>query len=182
MLGVIVISVVIVIVIIIAIVIIIKFTVKIDLALLITALAFFAGTHTALVAEFQIRRRLQHFLMGFYLPCITCTCASWIQFWMDIRDIAGRASVGTATVLAEIFLLEFSNQGMPKVSYVKAAELFMVVSFTFIFSALVESAVVFKFCDVFRKRKVEDNKLDTDKVCNCQIGRIEDTFYIPSSP
>ena len=118
--------------------------------------------------------------MGFYLPCITCTCASWIQFWMEPRDIAGRASVGTATVLAEIFLLEFSNQGMPKVSYVKAAELFMVVSFTFIFSALVESAVVFKFCDVFRKCKMEDSEGDLDKVCKCEIGRREGKFHISS--
>ena len=96
---------------------------------------------------------------------------------MEPRDIAGRASVGTATVLAEIFLLEFSNQGMPKVSYVKAAELFMVVSFTFIFSALVESAVVFKFCDVFRKRKMEDSEGHLDKVCKCEIGRREGKFH-----
>ena len=91
-----------------------------------------------------------------------------------------RASVGTAAVLAEIFLLEFSNQGMPKVSYMKAAELFMVVSFTFIFSALVESAVVFKFCDVFRKRKMEDSEGDLDKVCKCEIGRREGKFHISS--
>ncbi|KAK2569790.1 Glycine receptor subunit alpha-3 [Acropora cervicornis] len=136
-----------------------KESLKVESTMFITG----TGTHTAVVAEFQIRRRLQHFIMGFYLPCITCTCASWIQFWMEPRDIAGRASVGTATVLAEIFLLEFSNQGMPKVSYVKAAELFMVVSFTFIFSALVESAVVFKFCDVFRKCKMEDSEGDLDK-------------------
>ncbi|XP_015758681.1 PREDICTED: glycine receptor subunit alpha-1-like [Acropora digitifera] len=141
---------------------------------------FITGTHTAVVAEFQVRRRLQHFIMGFYLPCITCTCASWIQFWMEPSDIAGRASVGLAAVLAEIFLLEFSNQGMPKVSYVKAAELFMVVSFTFIFSALVESAVVFKFCDVFRKRKMEDSEGDLAKVCKCEIGRREGKFHISS--
>ncbi|XP_067026321.1 glycine receptor subunit alpha-3-like isoform X1 [Acropora muricata] len=143
-----------------------KESLKVESTMFITG----TGTHTAVVAEFQIRRRLQHFIMGFYLPCITCTCASWIQFWMEPRDIAGRASVGTATVLAEIFLLEFSNQGMPKVSYVKAAELFMVVSFTFIFSALVESAVVFKFCDVFRKRKMEDSEGDLDK-CTSECGQ-----------
>lgn len=117
-----------------------------------------AGTHTAAVAEFRIRRRLQHYILGFYLPCLTCTCASWIQFWMDGKDIAGRAGVGTATVLAEIFLLEFSNQGMPKVSYLKAAELFMVASFAFISLALVESAVVYKVSSVTLKRNVADRR------------------------
>ncbi|XP_068727269.1 gamma-aminobutyric acid receptor subunit alpha-3-like [Montipora capricornis] len=124
---------------------------------------FITGKHTAVVIEYKIRRRLQHFIMGFYLPCITCTCASWLQFWMDEKDIAGRAGVGTATVLAEIFLLEFSNQGMPKVGYLKAAEVFMVVSFVFIFSALVESAFVYKASSVILKPKIGDSQDEKNK-------------------
>ena len=84
---------------------------------------------------------------------------------MDGKDIAGRAGVGTATVLAEIFLLEFSNQGMPKVSYLKAAELFMVASFAFISLALVESAVVYKVSSVTLKRNVADRRKKPRKVC-----------------
>ncbi|XP_068726599.1 gamma-aminobutyric acid receptor subunit gamma-1-like [Montipora capricornis] len=125
--------------------------------------SFITGTHTAAVAEFRIRRRLQHYILGFYLPCLTCTCASWIQFWMNGRDIAGRASVGTATVLAEIFLLQYSNQEMPKVSYLKAAELFVVVSFAFISLALVESAVVYRVTSVTLKRNVADGRKKTHK-------------------
>ena len=104
----------------------------------------FLGTHTAAIAEFQIRRRLQHFVMGFYLPCTACTIASWLQFWMHQTAVGDRACLGITTVLTEIFLLEFSNKGMPKVSYMKAAELFLIVSFGFIFLALVESAIVYK--------------------------------------
>ena len=84
---------------------------------------------------------------------------------MDGRDIAGRASVGTATVLAEIFLLQYSNQEMPKVSYLKAAELFVVVSFAFISLALVESAVVYRVTSVTLKRNVADGRKKTHKVC-----------------
>ena len=63
--------------------------------------------------------------------------------------------MGITTVLTEIFLLEFSNQGMPKVSYMKAAELFLVVSFSFIFLALVESAIVYKatFWSALKEKK-----------------------------
>ena len=44
---------------------------------------------------------------------------------------------------------------MPKVSYMKAAELFLVVSFGFIFLALVESAIVYKatFWSVLKEKK-----------------------------
>ena len=113
------------------------------------------GTHTAAIAEFIIRRRLPHYIMGFYLPCIACTTASWLQFWMDQTAVGDRACLGITTVLTEIFLLEFSNQGMPKVSYMKAAELFLIVSFSFIFLALVESAIVYKatFWSLLKERK-----------------------------
>ena len=116
--------------------------------------------HTAAVVEFQIRRRLPHFVMGFYLPCIACTIASWLQFWMDQTAVGDRAGLGITTVLTEIFLLEFSDAGMPKVSYMKAAELFVVVSFGFIFLALVESAIVYKatFWSVLREDKRELEK------------------------
>lgn len=124
----------------------------------------FPGTHTAAIAEFQIRRRLEHYIMEFYLPCMTCTCASWIQFWMDVTKIGDRAGLGIATVLTEIFLLEFSSQGMPKVSYMKLAELYVVVSFGFIFLALLESALVYKTSSIILKRNKEDkgNQEDID--------------------
>ena len=113
---------------------------------------YFPGTHTAAVAEFKVRRRLQHYVIEFYLPCIACTIASWVQFWMEESDIGNRAGLGITTVLTEIFLLEFSNQGMPKVSYMKSAELFVVVSFSFIFLALVESALVYKAAGLSNKQ------------------------------
>ena len=63
---------------------------------------------------------------------------------MDQTAIGDRASLGITSVLTEIFLLEFSNQGMPKVSYMKVAELYLIVSFVFSVLALVESAVVYR--------------------------------------
>jgi len=86
---------------------------------------------------------------------------------MDQTAIGDRAGLGIATVLTEIFLLEFSNQGMPKVSYMKAAELFVVVSFGFIFFALVESAIVYKatFWSVLKEDKRElENEVLVEKV------------------
>lgn len=128
----------------------------------------FLGTHTAAVVEFKIKRRLQHFIVGFYVPCIACTVASWIQFWMDEMAVGDRASLGITSVLTEIFLLEFSNQGMPKVSYMKVAELYLIVSFVFIFLALIESAVVYKVSQwsLLKKNsgKMTEKEASRDKV------------------
>lgn len=80
---------------------------------------------------------------------------------MDQMAVGDRACLGITTVLTEIFLLEFSNQGMPKVSYMKAAELFLIVSFSFIFLALVESAIVYKatFWSLLKEKKKKRVKL-----------------------
>lgn len=120
------------------------------------------------MVEFKIKRRLQHFIVGFYVPCIACTVASWIQFWMDEMAVGDRASLGITSVLTEIFLLEFSNQGMPKVSYMKVAELYLIVSFVFIFLALIESAVVYKVSQwsLLKKNsgKMTEKEASRDKV------------------
>lgn len=83
---------------------------------------------------------------------------------MEAHDIAGRASVGTATILAEIFLLEFSNQEMPKVSYLKASDVFVVGSFAFISLALMESAIVYKVSSVSLKRRLTNGKGEMNMV------------------
>ena len=88
---------------------------------------------------------------------------------MDATAIGDRAGLGIATVLAEMFLLEFSSQGMPKVSYMKAAELYVVVSFGFIFLALVESALAYKASSVVIKRnkRIKGKEEDNHKVSSC---------------
>ena len=85
---------------------------------------------------------------------------------MDVTEIGDRAGLGIATVLTEIFLLEFSSQGMPKVSYMKLAELYVVVSFGFIFLALLETALVYKASSVILKRNKEGkgSQEDIDEV------------------
>lgn len=85
---------------------------------------------------------------------------------MDVTAIGDRAGLGITTVLTEIFLLQFSSQGMPKVSYMKAAELYVVVSFGFIFLALLESALAFKasYWSIKRNKQGKEKEEKGDKV------------------
>ena len=81
--------------------------------------------------------------------------------------IGDRVSLGITTVLTGIFLVGFSSQDMPKASYMKAAELYIVVSFGFTFMALLESALAYKLSAITSKeRKEVKNKgaKENDKV------------------
>ena len=54
-------------------------------------------------------------------------------------------AVGITTILTIVFLLGSANASLPRVSYAKAIDWYLMVSFAFIFAALVECMLVFHF-------------------------------------
>lgn len=65
-----------------------------------------------------------------------------ISFWIDNQSIPARTALGITTVLAMTTLLFGVQSSLPSVPYIKAVDLFMIVSFANVFAALVEFAVV----------------------------------------
>ena len=65
-----------------------------------------------------------------------------ISFWIDYNSIPARTALGITTVLAMTTLLFGVQSSLPSVPYIKAVDLFMIVSFASVFAALVEFAVV----------------------------------------
>lgn len=54
-------------------------------------------------------------------------------------------AVGVTTILTIVFLLGSANASLPRVSYAKAIDWYIMVSFAFIFAALFECMLVFHF-------------------------------------
>lgn len=77
---------------------------------------------------------------------------------MDRSEIGDRGALGITTLLTEVFLLQYTNDSMPRVSYVKAADLFLIVSFAFTFMALLESVIVYNYKS--RILKAENGKAE----------------------
>lgn len=76
---------------------------------------------------------------------------------MDRSEIGDRGALGITTLLTEVFLLQYTNANMPRVSYVKAADLFLIVSFAFTFLALIESVIVYNYRK--KSQKSEDTQV-----------------------
>ena len=68
---------------------------------------------------------------------------SWIVFWMDKKEMGDRMALGITTILTIMFLLGSINTTMPRVSYPKALDWYLLVSFTFVFLSLIECMIVF---------------------------------------
>lgn len=105
-----------------------------------------ASNYSIITATFDFDRRIGYFLIQVYFPDIFVVVLSWIVFWMEIDDIGNRMALGITTILTIMFLLGSLNGNLPKVSYPKALDWYLLVSFSFVFLSLIECIVVFIIC------------------------------------
>ena len=98
-----------------------------------------------MIVTFTFSRRIGYYLINFYVPCIIMVIMSWIVFWMDRANIGDRIALGITTVLTIVFLLSSSNSTMPRVSYPKAIDWYLMTSFIFVFTTLIMCLLIFRF-------------------------------------
>ena len=79
---------------------------------------------------------------------------SWVSFWLDVRAVPARISVGLLTVLNLTTISTGLNDQLPKVSYIKAIDVWMFGSQVFVFGAMLEFAVA----NVVDRREVQMTK------------------------
>ena len=99
--------------------------------------------YTTIIVTFSFQRRLGFYLLQVYVPDILIVLLSWIVFWLVPDDPGGRLTIGVTTVLTIMFQCGAVNVSLPPVSYAKAMDWYLMVSFAFVFLSVIESLVVF---------------------------------------
>ncbi|XP_044759991.1 pH-sensitive chloride channel 2-like [Coccinella septempunctata] len=114
------------------------------------------GNYSSLIFKFQLSREVGYYILDYFLPSILLVCTSWVTFWLQADASPPRATLGTSTMLAFITLNGGVTKNLPKVSYIKASEIWFLGCVCFIFSSMAE----FAFVNVIwrRKKKVEMKK------------------------
>ncbi|XP_065212052.1 pH-sensitive chloride channel 2-like isoform X2 [Planococcus citri] len=120
----------------------------------------FAGNYSSLTVYFKLEREAGHYLMDYYVPSILLVVVSWVTFWLDPNAVPGRTTLGTSTMLTFITLSRNTGSSLPKVSYIKATEIWFIGCTIFIFGSLVEFAFV---NTIWRRRKDIELKKVTSK-------------------
>ena len=105
--------------------------------------------------KYFFKRRMGYYLIQVYFPDVCVVALSWIVFWMDKNDMGNRMALGITTILTIMFLLGSLNGTMPRVSYPKALDWYLLVSFAFAFLSLVECMIVFVVWLSSNKRKAK---------------------------
>ncbi|XP_020903217.1 gamma-aminobutyric acid receptor subunit beta-like [Exaiptasia diaphana] len=124
---------------------------------------------SGLTVTFTFKRRTMYYIFQMYIPCICIVALSWVSFWVDADAVPARVGLSITTVLTICYMLGSVNSNLPRVSYLKAIDYFLLLSFGFIFLTLVEYVVVLKYT---RRRKYSGSFSPP----KCKSGLIEEEW------
>ncbi|CAD5218595.1 unnamed protein product [Bursaphelenchus okinawaensis] len=104
--------------------------------------ACFNGEYSCARVKLILRREYSYYLIQLYIPCIMLVVVSWVSFWLDKDAVPARVSLGVTTLLTMTTQASGINSKLPPVSYIKAVDVWIGICLGFIFSALLEYALV----------------------------------------
>ena len=92
--------------------------------------------------------------MQVYIPLYIIVMSSWVTFWLvkteKGQETPARTQLGATTVLA-VVTIGFGGKAKPQVGYATALDVFIIICFMSVFTALIEFAFI-NFLDMFIRR------------------------------
>ncbi|KAK7500586.1 hypothetical protein BaRGS_00008161, partial [Batillaria attramentaria] len=114
-----------------------------------------AGSFSCVRADFQLQRDVGYYVIQVYVPSVLIVILSWVSFWLDVEAIPARISLGVLTVLTMTTQSTGARSQLPRVSYVKAIDVWMSTCLFFVFASLLE----FAYINVLARRRFPYNCL-----------------------
>lgn len=139
------------------------------------------GIYQRLSLSFKLQRNIGYFVFQTYLPSILIVMLSWVSFWINHEATSARValgkfrnfllkiiyiilafkSLGITTVLTMTTISTGVRSSLPRISYVKAIDIYLVMCFVFVFAALLEYAAVnYTYWGARAKKKTKKPKED----------------------
>lgn len=103
---------------------------------------FSTGNYDRMSLSIKLNRSIGYFILQTYMPCLLITILSWVSFWINHEATAARVALGITTVLTMTTISTNVRASLPKIPDIKALDVYMLVSFAFVFMALLEYAMV----------------------------------------
>jgi len=74
-------------------------------------------------------RSLGYYIIQIYVPSSLIVVLSWVSFWLHRDAAPARVALGITTVLTMTTLISSTNSALPKISYLKSIDVYLVMGF-----------------------------------------------------
>ncbi|XP_021364037.1 glycine receptor subunit alpha-4-like isoform X2 [Mizuhopecten yessoensis] len=121
-----------------------------------------SGTFSCLEAKLHLTRNNGYYIAQIFIPSILIVALSWVSFWVDAEATPARVSLGVLTVLTITTQSSGARSALPRVSYIKAIDVWMSTCLIFVFASLLEYACVNVLTRKRRSRMMSALQLEPD--------------------
>ncbi|TPP57141.1 Glycine receptor subunit beta [Fasciola gigantica] len=126
------------------------------------------GQYTCLNATFVLSRQLGYWLASTYIPNILIMVVSWLNFWVSVEATPARVNLSLLTLLGVITQSTSFASSLPRVSYIKAIDVWTTACITFNSGVLLEFAIA---SHVSRRKKVSEWQNEVRKTARSELAR-----------
>ncbi|KAH1020121.1 hypothetical protein HUJ04_009843 [Dendroctonus ponderosae] len=157
------------------------------------------GIYQRLSLSFKLQRNIGYFIFQTYLPSVLIVMLSWVSFWINHEATSARValvlnlefqpkskSVKAPIIIPPEFVLTMTTistgvrSSLPRISYVKAIDIYLVMCFVFVFAALLEYAAVnYTYWGARAKKKSKKTKEDDQKTGRKKTNTCDQTQKPP---
>lgn len=110
-----------------------------------------SGLYNVCGFEMVLKRKWAQLVMQTYIPTCMVVMVSWVSFFIKPEVVAARMALLVTLILCLTTMHNGVKQNAPSSSRLNAVDLYMIVSFIFVFAPLVEYAFVLLHLRNFRK-------------------------------
>lgn len=100
------------------------------------------ASFTCLSTTLHLQRNIGYYMAQVFVPSILIVILSWVSFWIHVDAIPARISLGVLTVLTITTQSSGIRASLPRVSYIKAIDVWNSACLVFVFTALLEYAYI----------------------------------------
>ncbi|CAL8094658.1 unnamed protein product [Calicophoron daubneyi] len=126
------------------------------------------GQYTCLQASFLLSRKLGHWFFVVYIPNILILIVSWLNFWVNLEALPARVNLSLLTLLGLITQASGYATTLPRVSYLKAIDIWTTACYAFNSGVLLEFAIALH---VSRRKKISDWHTQVRKLVRRELVR-----------
>ncbi|KAF8771630.1 Glycine receptor subunit alpha-2 like protein [Argiope bruennichi] len=134
------------------------------------------GNFTCIEVMFTLERRLGYYLFHTYIPTCLIVIMSWISFWIRADAVPARVTLCVTSLLTLATQHAQSQKSLPPVSYIKAIDIFMSTCTLFVFSSLMEYAIV----NIVMGQAEDRERMANSLLNDVQLIRVEGDSRMPN--